>query len=779
MENSPSSAYRLQLNEEFPLSKAMQALDYITNLGIDAIYLSPIAKSHSSHGYDIVDSNVLNPKLGSEQELEDFFAHAHALGLKIILDVVPNHMGICGGNLWWEDVLKYGEKSKYASFFDIEWNPEKLELKGRILLPILGDSYGAVLEREQIHLDREKKCLTYGEYELPLTPKSYKLIPKKVTPEALDKLLEAQHYRLALWKVAAHEINYRRFFNIHELAAIRIEDERVLKAHHRWIFELMKSGKIDGLRIDHPDGLYDPKSYFKRLRKQKRMLTLVEKILDRKEQLPPSWDVDGSVGYEYLNQLTTLFVDAKSGKAFTKIYESFIHRKVDLDEIIYTSKRYFTDVEMVSEVEALALALDRLSENDRHHRDFTRLDLTHALADVIASFPIYRTYITPDAEITDLDKHTIKIALEHARGRNKTVDPSIFTFIEYVLLSSGIYREFTLRFQQLTGPLMAKGVEDTTFYRYNRFIALNEVGGDPKEFGSTPSSFHTFNMEKLKKWPCGFLASSTHDTKRSEDVRMRLVALSEMPERFEKEIRRWSLATESIPKPSPNAEYFIYQTLIGSWPISFERVWAVVLKSLREAKEETSWARPNLAYEQVTHDFVQKLLLSPHFLEIFTPFQAEIAKLGELNSLSALTLKLGSCGIFELYQGNEAFTYRLVDPDNRAAHTFESKGDEKERITRIGLNYRKAHPDLFLKGSYTPLDADENLIAFAREQELIVVASRFHTRWSGGHVRVPKQWIGRQFIDLFSQNRIEIKAAGEYGQVYLSKEQSIGFYEKY
>lgn len=788
MDKLISSTYRLQLNKDFNLCMAITALEYLAKLGVDAIYCSPIATSNSSHGYDIINPNLLNPTIGTEKEFDAFLEKLKSLDLKVIIDVVPNHMGIAGGNPWWEDVLEHGPDSKYASFFDIDWNSEKKELKGRVLLPILAEHYGTVLKQHEIKLHRDKNppYLTYRDYYLPICPKTYSLIPKRVTFEGLDKLLEAQHYRLAYWKVAAHEINYRRFFNIHELAALRIEDQNVLKKHHEWIFDLVSSGKVQGLRIDHPDGLYDPVTYFKRLQENKPILTVVEKILDRKEELPSAWQVDGTVGYEYLNLLTGLFVRKKSEDAFTKIYEDFIGEKIDFEQHIYQSKKYFAEVEMVSEVEALGLALDRISEHDPQFRDFTRIDLTRALSEVIACFPVYRTYIAPEGRVSRRDARYITNALHRARAKDPNLDPSIFDFLEKVLLlklpqKSRAYREFILHFQQLTGPLMAKGLEDTAFYRYNRFIALNEVGGDPEHFGTSIPDFHKFNQHKLQKWPYGLLASSTHDTKRSEDVRMRLAVLSEIPDRWQLEVKKWAMITQRFEKPSPNTEYFIYQTLLGAWPIELERLWEVVLKSIREAKLETSWSHPNEVYEKVVYDFLSQTLQLEVFLESFLSFQEEIDRLGRLNSLSAVTLKLGSCGICDLYQGNEHFTYRLVDPDNRVPVTFRTQHDEKERITQIGLNFRKQHPRLFLNGNYIQLRTKENLIAFARqhqEQLIIVTAARFYTHWKGGEVHVSKEWIGKTFRNLFSGHTIEIHEKAGHGYFYLPKSEPIGIYEE-
>ncbi len=781
----PTAVYRLQLNAQFTLKQAISILPYLKELGVEAIYCSPYYDSYNSHGYDVTNPNSLNPAVGTPKDFDHFCAELKKLDLKHILDVVPNHMGIQGGkNQWWQDVLENGPYSDYADFFDIDWNPDKHELKNRVLFPILGAPYGQVLEDQEIQLDFEEGIffLRYGDAILPLCPESYPKIlgpetPKiyqtfplqtdersqakkegqkvlkqivkkipKLTTDQLDALIEAQFYRLSYWKVASHEINYRRFFNIHELAAICIENPKVLEAHHKWIFELVEEGKVQGLRIDHPDGLYDPLGYFKRLRERFSIYTVVEKILDRKEKLSSLWQVEGTVGYEYLNVLNGIFICQENEKAFTEIYEEFVRGHVDFEQTLYESKKLFTNYEMVSEVDALGLRLDRLSEHDRLYRDFTRLDLTKALAEVIANFPVYRTYIAPEGEVSSRDAHYITIAIEKAKALATDLDPSIFEFLEKVLLqqlpdNAQQYRDFVLRFQQLTGPLMAKGLEDTAFYRYNRFISLNEVGGDPEHFGYSLEDYHRHNQEKVKEWPYGFLATSTHDTKRSEDVRMRLNVLSEMPERWQLEVKKWAIVNQKFPKPSPEIEYFIYQTLLGAWPLSFERLWEVILKSMREAKQETSWNQPNDEYEMRVSQFVRNILdPKHHFLHLFLEFYEEVAHYGNLNSLSQTAIKLASCGVVDTFQGNELLHYRLVDPDNRTPVDFNPrkkllqqasiKKEPKLFLHYKGLNFRKQHPELFLIGEYQPLPVkSEHLIAFYRRhknQTLVVLAGRFY-----------------------------------------------------
>ncbi|MCH9626527.1 MAG: Maltooligosyl trehalose synthase [Chlamydiales bacterium] len=802
-----SSVYRLQLNADFSLKKAIEVLPYLEELGVEGVYCSPFYDAYSAHGYDITNPNALNPKIGTPDEYAHFCSELKRLGLKQIIDVVPNHMGICGGkNAWWQDVLEKGPHSEYARFFDINWNPEQKELTNRVLLPILESSYTDALENKeiQLHQDKDRFWLQYKDFPLPLARHTYGLIGK------LDRLLEAQYYRLAHWKAASEEINYRRFFNIHELAAIRIEDQHVLDTHHKWLFQLIEEGHIQGLRIDHPDGLYDPVTYLDRLREKYPIYTVVEKILERDEPLPENWKVEGTVGYDYLNVLNGLFIQQSNEQAFDALYQEFLGDTVDFDQCVYHSKKTFALKDMHSEVHALGLELYQLSESN----DFTRHDLARALVEVIACFPVYRTYTAPKGEISRRDQSYIRLAIEQAKSHAEDLNPSLFDFLEQLLLlKRDKSREFVLRFQQLTGPLMAKGLEDTAFYVYNRLISLNEVGGDPPHFGCSLAEFHRFNQEKQEKWPLGFLATSTHDTKRSEDVRARLNVLSEIPEQWRSEVMRWH-KINSVHRgvgPSPNAEYLIYQLLVGVWPqgevssVFTERLWGVVLKSLREAKQETSWNSPNEAYEKSVRHFFYALLNPDHenpFLKEFLPFQKEIDRLGAYNSLSATVLKLGSCGVVDFYEGNELLNYRLVDPDNRRPVDFAFRKKElaaikksdpialfaSHELSRLkgylhwkALNFRKQHRLLFLEGSYLPLEVageyQEKVVAFLRVREneaLIVIASRFFSitplDWGDTGLLVSQEWIGYEWTEVFTGRQLH-----SFSATNMFKDLPVGF----
>lgn len=839
----PSSVYRLQINEKFPLKKAMAVLPYLKDLGIEGIYCFPLFACASSHGYDVTDPNCLNPLIGTSDEFNDFFSLLQDLGIKLLFDVVPNHMSIKGGkNPWWQDVMAKGKESPYAGFFDIYWNSEKSGLQGKILLPILKDPYGRALENGQIRVVwKDGFWIQYADFLLPVALGSYDQIfhsqsnrlssievneekdwlecitivselekteeersekiknrlvdlyraspfvrlrieeiiaqvnGKKGDPQSfneLDKLLEKQFYRLGHWVLAEKEINYHRFFNINDLIAIHIEKENVFRAHHRLCFDLLSSKKVQGLRIDHVDGLYDPQQYFARLQEKHPAFVMVEKILSYKEKLPENWDVDGTVGYEFLNLLCGLFVRKKNEKAFTAIYKKFINAVLNFEEELYERKKRYVFLYMTNETFFLGEQLSELANKNRYYRDFTRIDLTYALREIIACFPIYRTYIKEGGEITKTDRASIEHAVNKAKTKTPDIDPSVYQYLHDLLLlelpgsaeedrTSAI--DFLMRFQQLTGPVMAKGLEDSTFFIYNRLISLNEVGGCPQCFGRTRAEFHAYNKEKLSKWQLGLLPTSTHDTKTSEDVRLRLHVLSEMPQEWRASVLQWKKHNRKYKKsingssyPDANTEYYLYQMLLGIWEeVLFdrftERLWPLFQKILREAGTHTSWRMPNENYEAIAKDFLLALITpgpENYFLSSFVDFQQKIARYGYWNSLSALVLKMGSCGIVDIYQGQEWWDLCLVDPDNRREVDFEmrkaalerldwtdrlfseiSQGDVKMWVTHKALQLRTRDKELFLQGSYIPLKIqNEHVIAFMRtygQQIAVVLAARF------------------------------------------------------
>jgi (1->4)-alpha-D-glucan 1-alpha-D-glucosylmutase len=930
----PEATYRLQFHRGFTFREARDLVPYLARLGVSDCYSSPYAKARpgSMHGYDIVDHNCLNPEVGTADELAEFVSDLHFHGINQILDVVPNHMGVASDeNAWWLDVLENGPGSPYAAYFDIEWMPLKPDLANKVLLPILGDQYGKVLEDQQLVLNCEEGAffVRYHDRRFPIATRSSVLVlrhrleelerrlqgdatslqeyqsilfsighlpsrneisSEKVNEgrrekdvirrrlaelcrnapilrdfiaenvcifngkrgdassfDLLDLLLLDQAYRLAYWRVAADEINFRRFFDINELAAICMERPEVFQATHGMILKLIAAGQIDGLRIDHPDGLYDPVAYLRRLQESrflqlcrevagtgrdpegdndraawqtleaelrdrfqalahndprsplvKPLYLVVEKILEPGERLPDEWPVNGTTGYDFLNSLNGLFVDRAQARSFDRIYSRFIQQHLDFQQLVYACKKLVMQASMSSEVSVLGHQLDRISERNRWSRDFTLNSLTEAITEIIACFPVYRTYVNGKG-VQERDRRFVELAVARARRRNPATSSSIFDFVRDILLlrfpgnaddtARNAQRRFVGKFQQVTGPVMAKAVEDSAFYIYNRLISLNEVGGDPERFGTTPASFHQQNLERQAYWPEALLATATHDTKRGEDVRARINVLSEMPEEWRTRLSCWSRANKRFKRdvdgalaPSRNDEYFLYQTLLGTWPFEpirqavrqayLERIQAYMLKAIREAKVNTSWISPNEPYEHATREFVARILADSRrqmFLADFEPFARQISDLGIWNSLSQVVLKLTSPGVPDIYQGTELFDFSLVDPDNRRPVDFahrrellleleqaiEAGGEGIERVAhevlehrtdgRIKLylilrllNFRREHPGLFTSGEYLPLDAvgsrQENVCAFLREfadTTVLVVVPRLVARLAG------------------------------------------------
>ncbi|HWI41525.1 MAG TPA: malto-oligosyltrehalose synthase, partial [Verrucomicrobiae bacterium] len=743
----PGSTYRLQFTAAFGFRDAERIIPYLHELGITDMYASPYlkAKQGSLHGYDVVDPRLLNPEIGSEEEYERMVAALHARDMGQLLDIVPNHMGISGGdNRWWMDVLESGPGALHAPYFDINWLPVTPQLSNRVLIPVLGDQYGNVLDRGELRLVLEGGAffIQYWENRFPLRPRSYSQIlehrleefegeqgataphvlelrsiitqignlplytevsPRNIaeryrekeivkrrlhdlredSPEVrefldenvrlfngtpgdtrsfdlLDRLLGDQIFRLAHWRVATEEINYRRFFDINEMAAIHVEYPHVFRGTHSFILRLVREGKVTGLRVDHPDGLYNPTEYFHRLQqaclaelagigldqaeelyrkrvkedpRYKPMYIVGEKILMPDEKLREDWPIYSTTGYIFSHYLNGLFVEEGNADIFDEIFASFTGERRPFDEILYADKKLIMST-MASEINTLGHYLDMIAEGDRHTRDFTRNSLTTAITEVIAHFPVYRTYITP-AGVSEADRGYIESAVARAKERNPGINESIFNFLREVLLlrlpeghteeTRKQWVDFVMKFQQLTGPFMAKGMEDTSFYVYNRLISLNDVGGNPARFGESLESFHRQNLERCSEWPHSLLASSTHDSKRGEDVRARINVISEFPQEWGELVQRW--ARLNAPKkrvlegrkvPSPNAEYFLYQTLVGASPAGplgneeydelRRRVQEALIKGAREAKRNTSWINPNARYEEALTAFVDAVL---------------------------------------------------------------------------------------------------------------------------------------------------------------------------
>ncbi|MDR3623726.1 MAG: malto-oligosyltrehalose synthase [Chlamydiales bacterium] len=783
LEDIPSSVYRLQLSEYFPIKKAILLIPYLEALGIEGLYCSPIFLSCSSHGYDVLDPNRLNPLLGTMDEFDLLCSSLKEKKMKLILDIVPNHMSIKKAeNKWWYDVLRYGRESSFASYFDINWDIEKKGLENKLLLPILEASYGYLLENQQIQLIFDQDFwIAYRDYKLPLSSRSLSLIREhgKETEdllklfngtigdsssfELLHQLLEIQCFRLAYWKVAGQEINYRRFFDINELVAIHIENEKVLNEHHKWVFDLLTAKKVQGLRIDHPDGLYDPTEYFNRIKEKNPTLVIVEKILDCDESLPEDWNVNGTVGYDFLNILNGIFIQNKNEASIRSIYESFIGNTIDFKTLLYERKKVFVHRNMSSEIRFLGKLLSDLAEKNKYFRDFTKIELTLAVKEIIACFPVYRTYIRKEEPISHRDSKFIQEAIELAKNKTPEIDLSIYQYIKDIFLQDKQKDsiDFVLRFQQITSTVMAKGLEDSVCYIYNALLSVNEVGGSPLNFGFSKTEFHQYNKDQLAKW-LGFLTTSTHDTKRSYDMRMRLNVLSEIPQEWQDILTLWkevncNFKTEiqGLSYPERNTEYYIYQQLLGMWPNEEEkgfqeRFWNCILKAIRESGVYTSWRIPNPEYEEAVKRFVEAIFHEgKKFLPSFLNFEKKLALLGSYGSISGIILKMGSCGIVDIYQGNEWLTYSAQDPDNRpvldeasCVLTQESMeklfelildGRLKQQLTALALNFRRDHKRLFLEGDYIPIkvqgELGEHVVAFMRKfdkEVAIFVVARYY-----------------------------------------------------
>ena len=834
----PVSTYRLQLHGGFTFEDATGVLEYLHSLGVSVCYISPIfkARAGSTHGYDVADYGVLNPELGGEAAFDAFSETLRRLDMGLLLDVVPNHMGIRDpGNCWWMDVLEYGSSSAYASFFDIDWSSEDLELRGKVLLPILEDEYRRVLESGKLEVAFEAGSffLRYHEARLPFSPEATALLHKEFHGKAhevrsfddLHSLIELQNYRLASWRTGARKVNYRRFFDINDLAAVRVELPEVFRQSHELVFRLLETGKVHGLRIDHPDGLWDPGAYFRALQAAQgsSLYVVAEKILSHGERLPEDWRVAGTTGYDFLSALNGLFVKAEHEPEFDRLYREFTGEDVSFSAVVASSKKEVLVGSFSSELDSLTRRLAGirlLAGVTQPSRD----ELRDALAEIAAAFPVYRTYTDSTARrVTTPDRKAITAALSAAKAKCPECAEVVDSIGDLLLLRdlrepSGAeespQREFVLKFQQLTGPAMAKGLEDTSFYRYNRLVSLNEVGGHPDRFGVSVEEFHVQNRERASRYPGSLLASATHDTKRGEDARARLNVLSEIPGEWEEGLTRWKrfndkqkVLVDGTLAPVPNHEYLFYQALLGSWPeglasrlgsredrVRFrDRIATYMLKAARESKTGTSWNEPNAGYEGALRTFIERLFADPHsrFLEDVSRFAERVAFFGRYNSLSQVLLKLTSPGVPDLYQGTELWDLSLVDPDNRRPvdydqrrvllrqlnEVFEESGSRarvselvreliaesasgriKLHVIHRALSFRREHRALFGEGDYRPVvvrgEKREHACAFSRMRggELaLVVTPRLPVGLTQGSERPP---LGR---DLWKDTRLELE----------------------
>jgi (1->4)-alpha-D-glucan 1-alpha-D-glucosylmutase len=779
---TPRSTYRLQLHAGFGFDSAAAIAPYLSALGVSHVYSSPYlqAVKGSQHGYDVVDHSRVNSELGGAEGHARFCQTLGANDLGQVLDIVPNHMSIAGrANLWWWDVLRHGQRSRYATYFDVDWNSPEPKLRGKVLMPILGERYGRVLDSGDLKLvdEPEGPVLHYFEHELPIDPES--LDGKAVDglasdPEALHQLLERQNYRLAHWRTAGHELDYRRFFDINSLAALRMEEEEVFQATHRLVLGWLAEGVLDGLRIDHPDGLRDPRQYLERLHAAApRAWIVVEKILAADERPPARWPVAGTTGYEFLNRLTALYVDGSAEEALTRLYSEFTGIDEAFIEIAYKCKKLVLRDLLASDLRRLTANFVRVCEGNRHYRDFTRLAIGEVLAEFIACLRVYRTYVRAGEPPSPADGERIVAAAAEAKVRRPDLDPELVDFLVSILLGRHRGEEednLVARLQQTTGAVMAKGVEDTAFYRYNRFVALNEVGGDPSRFAIGPETFHTAMAEAAREHPDAMLATSTHDTKRSEDVRARLALLSEIPDAWTAAVLRWSVLNARHRRgsiPDRNTEYLLYQTLVGAHPIGADRLLVYLEKAAREAKVHTSWTSIDEGYESTLREFVERSLADPEFSAAVESFVRPLLTPGRTNSLAWKLLAMTAPGVPDLYQGSELWDLALVDPDNRRPVDYElrrrllgeleglaakdawlraEEGLPKLLLVQRALQLRKRRPAAFGAGAaYRPLPVRgpkaRHAVAFARAEEVVTVVPRLILRlggdWAGTELDLP------------------------------------------
>ncbi len=762
---TPRATYRFQFNEQFRLTHALALVPYLCELGISHVYASPLFKAvaHSVHGYDVCDFGRLNPEIGTEAELEQLVTALRQRQMGLVLDIVPNHMGIATpDNRWWQDVLKNGRASQFADHFDIQWEPADPKLRDKILLPILGDHYEEVLKRGELKLQREngEAVLCYFDHRFPLAPDS---VPGELSGGggtahngSLSNLVQKQNYVLAYWGDGDLKLNYRRFFAISTLAGVRAEDENVFHHTHALLKRWIEKNWLDGLRVDHPDGLREPKKYTEWLRVlAPKQWIIIEKILQPGESVPQNWPVEGTVGYDFLNELNGLFIDSQNEKAFTVFFSDFTGEPADAGKMVREKKRLVLETLFVTEVNRLLDLLALIAARFPAQQKCSREDLRAALIEYAACFPIYRTYVRPKEETVDEnDFNYIKEATAVAKKSRADLG-KVFDFLNDLLLllhPGEPEGEFVARFQQLTGPVMAKGVEDTTFYCLNRFLSLNEVGGDPGKFGVSDDEFHDFCGKLAAHSPHTMLSSSTHDTKRSEDVRARLNVLSEIPEEWSAAVLRWSKMNEEHRKnhfPDRNIEYVLYQTLVGAWPISLERLVAYMEKVACEAKEHTNWNHRNAQYDEALKNFVTAVFGDRNFIRDLEKFIASLAEAAQINSLAQTLVKLTAPGVPDIYQGNEIWDFSLVDPDNRRTVDFKlrtrllsearkmsaeeswrrrDEGLPKLWLIQRTLAFRSRHGKFFQEG-YEPLflsgkNADR-VVAFIRGGRVITIVPRF------------------------------------------------------
>ncbi|HEY2813126.1 MAG TPA: malto-oligosyltrehalose synthase [Acidimicrobiales bacterium] len=782
MERELIGTYRLQLQPGFGFEDAAGLIPYLADLGFSHLYLSPVfeAASGSTHGYDIVDPTRLRADLGGDAGFEALVETAHEHGLGVVIDIVPHHMAATADNAWWWSVLEHGESSPYAHHFDIDWDPPSRRLRGSVMLPVLGDHYGRVLDSGELHLERGKGdalVARYFDHVAPLSPETADelwaiagrrgcdvievLSEVNGDPDRLDAILDRQHHRFARWQSAAHELDYRRFFDIDSLVAMRSERPEVFVDCHQLILRLVLNGAVDGLRVDHIDGLRDPAGYLEHLRSRAPEAWLVvEKILRPSERLP-SWPVDGTTGYEFLALVGNLFVDGDGFDRILETYQRFIAHDARYEQVRLAARRDVLGDGLDADLERLVALLVRVCEGRRRWRDFTRAELREATNEVIVRVGAYRAYVRANESPSEFDQRLVNDAIDGVERDMPDLDADLLDLLR-VLFTGGLTgpdeAEAVARFQQLTGPVAAKGEEDTAFYRWTPLLSLNEVGSEPDHTAVDSAAFHAECARRQQVWPQAMLTTSTHDTKRSEDVRARLALLSEIPDAWSAAVAHWSAINNHLrdveaDAPDHQDEWFIYQTLVGAHPLPVERAWPVVEKSLREAKRRTNWTRSDEHYERAVHEFVDAILSDDEFVADLDRFVAPLVDPGRINALAQVALRMLAPGVPDTYQGTELWDNSLVDPDNRRPVDYSMRtamlsaldgrtdaaaaawrdergsGAPKLALAHACLQLRARHADSFGRaGTYAPLAVDGadagNLVAFLRGEAVVAAVPR-------------------------------------------------------
>ena len=800
--SAPRATMRLQFHAGFTFAQAKSLVPYFASLGISHLYASPImtARPGSLHGYDTIDASRVNPELGGEAELQRLVSELRRHDLGLIVDIVPNHMAVGSGNAWWMDVLARGRASRYAKYFDIDWTPSDPQLHDKLLLPILGRPYGEALAAGEISVriaDDSRPSIHYFDHEFPVAEEFTDLVSRDAIREfsadtlagreRLHNLLEKQNYRLAWWKCANDKINWRRFFDINELAAIRVEDEDVFDAVHATIFRLYAEGLLDGVRVDHIDGLSRPGEYCRRLRARLRDLEkkrpaacphgpayfVVEKILAHDEQLALDWETDGTTGYDFMNEISALLHDGGGEQPLTAVWQRLSNRSGDFKLEETRARREILQRSFSSQLEATLDVLAAIAQSDLATRDISRSALRRCLTEILVHFPVYRIYAHV-GERSEADARFLSRAIECATHSCLPSDKWLVRLLgrwlggERINPQTDALQNIALtRFEQLSAPLSAKAVEDTAFYRYGALLSRNDVGFDPSRLASSALEFHQHMQARRRDFPDALLATATHDHKRGEDVRARLATLSEIADEWARTLNRW-IALSDAGEPGREGEWppdaadraMLFQTLVAAWPMGLsptnrdgmtrfaERINAWQRKSLREAKLHSDWSAPDGAYETTAAEFTTWLLHGPSpLLTEIADFARRISAAGAANGLAQVLTKLATPGVPDIYQGTEFWDLSLVDPDNRMPVDFAARqqsmralqnveticewtsGDIKQLLIARSLAARKQFPDLFARGDYVALRTEgvlaAHVMAFARVLDSVAAIAAF------------------------------------------------------